>query len=440
MLLLFAVDAGVVDGQRGHATDRLDGRDLVVGERALRARLEQLDQADHRIPGDERHRQAAPLAIAPHLPTLELVEALVAIAGDGDRRARLHGQRPGGPLVQREIAALPRQVDLVVAQAHRAGQLIRPGQAVDVAVGDVDGGTEALRRGEEHVFGLDAGDKGETGFVDQHGAPVVRGQVAVQGGVGYCPRGELGQALEQLQMGETAGDVVEQKDLADLLAVGDQRQSQTAAVAVLEPRLTLGLARAALRLDVEDFDGLLPEVLSCGEEELARGVQAAGEGLVDDVAIDADEAARAALLPGADVAGGRVGDGAQPAGDRDDHFVQVEAAAELQAGIDQGPQVGAVARRRAAERVVAEATGGSRQRRRAAVGEPAQDLRPSEPALASGRAPAGDLARVSPAAQRAGADAEERGRFGEAQPVATSGFFQTRFPHQSTYRRARQGT
>ncbi len=53
--------------------------------------------------------------------------------------------------------------------------------------------------------GLRLETKARPDSVTRHGAPVVGGQVVVQGGVGYRPRGELGQTLEELQMRETAG-------------------------------------------------------------------------------------------------------------------------------------------------------------------------------------------------------------------------------------------
>ena len=122
-------------------------------------------------------------------------------------------------------------------------------------------------------------------------------------------------------MREAMSFVVEQKRLADLLVVGDQGQPKSAAIASLQPRPTLGLARTWLRFDVEDLGGLLLQALPVSEEELARGVENAGHGLVDDVADHADQAARAVLLPGVDIAGGRVGDGAQSTRDRNEHLV-----------------------------------------------------------------------------------------------------------------------
>ena len=342
VLLLFVVDASVIDGQRRHAADRLHGGGLVGGERALRARVEQLDQADHRPPGDQRHREAAPLAVLPHVLELDLAQTFVPVVFDGERRPRLHGQLPDAPLVQHKTATLPDRVELVVFYACHAGELVGPGQTVDVAEGDVDGLTEALRRGQEHVLGLEAGSKGEARFGDEAGATVVGGKVTVQDGVGYRPRGELGQTPQQIQVREAAWSMVEQERLADLRAVGDQGQPQTTAIAVLTPRRALRRAHADVRLDVEDLDRLLPQALLRGHEELARRVKDPGKGLVDDVTLDAHQAARAAALPGADFTGGGAGDGAQPTGYRDDHFVQIERAADLQAGVDEGPQVDVV--------------------------------------------------------------------------------------------------
>ena len=223
---------GVVDRQRGRATDRFD-RDDRVRREGPPLRVEQIGHADHATLGDERHDELGLVAEAAQLLDLDGVASWVLERRELHRGAVGDGELDRGPLVERDDRALPLLDDLASFHAGHAEE-IRPGEQVDVARRSRRDLAEAIGGRQQDVAQLEGRRELQAGVVDDRQPATGLVELPVERGVGHGLGGDLGQSLEERDAGELAGVAVVQRDQTDDFAAHDQRQADARAVARFE--------------------------------------------------------------------------------------------------------------------------------------------------------------------------------------------------------------
>ena len=221
-------EVGVVDGEGRRPADRLGG-----GHRARReapgAGVEQVDDPDDAVLGDERHEELGLIAVRPQLGDLDGPAARVVERGELHRLATRHRQRDGGPVGQRVRAADPRGDRLAALDARRADELVARDE-VDVARRHGGHLAESIGRRLEDVGQLERRREAQARVRHQGEPPAALVELPVEDRVDHGLGGDLGEAVQEPHLGEVAGLAVVEGDQADDVPPGDERQVDARAV------------------------------------------------------------------------------------------------------------------------------------------------------------------------------------------------------------------
>ena len=129
-----------MDGEGGHAADRLYELDLGLAELPFGVPVEQLHRADHDVIDDQRNDEEHLLAVLPQRRRGSRAQAGVAAAQHGGA-SRFRDDLHRRPVRERERPRppQPRLVEDAVDHTRQAVQVLVAAQDVDVAVGHTDG-------------------------------------------------------------------------------------------------------------------------------------------------------------------------------------------------------------------------------------------------------------------------------------------------------------
>ena len=226
--------------------------------------------------------------------------------------------------------SLPLQVDLPLDQAHDAGERAGAVEGVDVAAGHVGDGAQAVAGIEQDLSEVERGREFVADLVDQRHALCRAVEPAVQVRVGQRVGCDLGEALQQLEVGELARPVVEDRDDADDPAARDEGQLDLGAMPVRQVDLALVLRDGEVGRDVDGRDGTSLRHRLRDPVELVERIGGADELRVDDPALDTCHAAHRLPIDAVDVARRRLGGFAEAAGDALQQLRGVERRPELE--------------------------------------------------------------------------------------------------------------
>ena len=231
-------------------------------------------------------------------------------------------------------------IDFAVGQTHQPVGRAVVAHQVDVAVGHVDGGAEAPPDLDQRVLQVERRRELEAGLGHERHAPGGLFDLGVQRRVGERLGGDLGEPVQHRHVGEVARPFVEHLGEADHLGARDERDHEARMVPEAPPLGAFHLAGAPLGGHVGDDDRLATLHGEARDVHVGEAVDGPDELEVDrTVRLDAGEAHLDVALKGVDVAAARVGRGAHAGGHRAQHFVHLEAGAELETGVDQLAQL-----------------------------------------------------------------------------------------------------
>ena len=298
----------VGDRHGGDPADGLDGGDVVVRERSVPCRVEQLHDADHALLDEQRDDQTSVASTLARVRLTPFVESAVPAGGPHDG-ARLHGEARGAPVVEVVGARQPAPRRGPPQQAGLAAQVpaVEGVHGTGVHVGDV---AKPSRDRLQHAGEVETGGELQTGLVDlaQAGRAFVEG--CVDAGVRDRLRGDLREAAEEVGVGDVGMLEIEEGRDADRLAAVDEREARRDWSSPTEILGTFDLGEAWIVDDIGDDHGLAQVDGAARDGEVGEVVGGAGERIVDRRAIGADEPDEAFALDGVDVTarrGGRAG-------------------------------------------------------------------------------------------------------------------------------------
>ncbi len=303
-----------------------------------RAGIVDVDEAEELVIDDERHADLAAEAVLPvdyplPLRQLRVVRARhheqPALRDVGDqRRVQRNIEEPAGGLV----------VEAAAVVAHHAAQTVVR-EAVDVAVGNVESGEQALRRVAEHGVEITA-RRGERPYLDelvQDAAPALH-QLKETGVLERLCRHSPEAADEFEVRGEIAGDVVRQLHQADDATRRDQRYG--------ELRLIAPSLKGGASVDAEDLvlearrDGDLTTLDRAPADRIAgEGYRDASPFRVETARVVADQGAQGATLDGVDVGDGTLCQVRQALEDGVQDLVRAQPRGVLDPGARDGLEV-----------------------------------------------------------------------------------------------------